>query len=162
MVRSIRRFGVSVAQSRIIIGRRVSRFFVRAEQRTSPPAPPPRLAPVVVGYDRTLADARAALRDGAVARAEAALMRAAPIAGDDPAFFNLLGVLHECRGRLRAARKAYGRAIAIDGLHPAAQQNMRRLYELRTFGRTIELVALGDDSDSLTPARRRDAGARVN
>jgi Flp pilus assembly protein TadD len=101
-----------------------------------------------VGYDWTLAEARAALRDGALARAEAALMRAAPIAGDDPAFFNLLGVLHECRGRLRAARKAYGRAIAVDGLHPAAQQNMRRLYELRTFGRTIEPVALGDDPNS--------------
>jgi Flp pilus assembly protein TadD len=142
MIRSIRRFGVSVAESRIVVGRRVSRLFVRAE-RTSPP----RLTPIV-GYDWTLAEARGALRDGALARAEAALMRAAPIAGDDPAFFNLLGVLHECRGRLRAARRAYGRAIAVDGLHPAAQQNMRRLYELRTFGRTIEPVALGDDPNS--------------
>lgn len=97
------------------------------------------------GFAGVLQAAREALRAGELRRAEAALMWASSIAGDDPAFLTLVGVLHECQGRNRAARKSYGRAIALHGNCGAAQQNMRRLYELATFGRATEPIALGDE-----------------
>src|SRR4051794_4559570 len=77
-----------------------------------------------IGYDQTIAAARAALRAGKVAIAEDALMRAAPLAGDDePDFFNLLGLVHESRCRWKSARAAYGRAIVVDRRYLPAQQN---------------------------------------
>ena len=83
--------------------------------------------------------------EGTGAGAEALLMRAAPLACDDAAFYNLAGLLWEARGDERAAKKFYGRAIRRDRKYPPAQQNMRRLYELRTFGHTRQCVALGDE-----------------
>jgi hypothetical protein len=99
----------------------------------------------LIGYDATLASVRGALRRGDWATAEALLMRAAPLAGEDAAFFNLVGVLWEVRAGRRAARRFYGLAIRSDGKYAPAQQNMRRLYELSTFGRTRQAVALGDE-----------------
>ena len=101
----------------------------------------------VLGYQATLDQARDALRHGMWEEAEDALMNADILAGDDPAFFNLVGILHECHGRKRQARKFYGRAIALNGTYAPAQQNMRRLYELKMFGKTQETVALGDEPD---------------
>ena len=98
------------------------------------------------GYDATLSAARAALRREAWAEAEALLMRAGPMGTSDPAFNNLLGILWEVRGNEKAARRYYGRAIRADGHYAPAQQNMRRLYELNTFGRSSERVALGDEA----------------
>jgi hypothetical protein len=99
-----------------------------------------------IGYDQTIATARAALRAGKVAIAEDALMRAAPLAGeDDPDFFNLLGLVHESRCRWKSARAAYGRAITGDRRYLPAQQNMKRLYELNTFGHTWQAPAFGDE-----------------
>jgi Flp pilus assembly protein TadD len=103
------------------------------------------------GYADVLQSAREAIRTGQLAVAEDALMRASCLGSGDPAFLTLVGVLHECRGRLRAARKSYGRAIAIQGMYPAAQQNMRRLYELRTLGRASEPPALGDEPTIVQP-----------
>jgi hypothetical protein len=99
-----------------------------------------------LGYQATLARARLAMRRENWDQAEALLMRAGPIAGEDPAYFNLVGVLWEVRGNQCLARKFYGKAIWADSGYPAAQQNMRRLYELWTFGRTRQIVALGDES----------------
>lgn len=61
-----------------------------------------------------------------------------------PEAHNLHGVLHEIAGSFEAARKAYGRAIRLDSNHEAAQQNMRRMYELFNFGSSAEPLHLGD------------------
>ena len=100
---------------------------------------------IAVGYRSTLAMARHALRREDWGQAEALLMRAGPLAGHDPAFFNLVGVLREVEGNKNAAAEFYGRAIRADGNYSPAQQNMRRLFELRNFGHTDQMVALGDE-----------------
>ena len=61
-----------------------------------------------------------------------------------PDAHNLRGVLYEICGDFDGARKAYGRAIKLDSRHEAAQQNMRRLFELFNFGRSEEPLHLGD------------------
>ena len=63
-----------------------------------------------------------------------------------PDAHNLRGVLHEICGDLDGAKKAYGRAIKLDARHEAAQQNMRRIFELFNFGRSEEPLHLGDQS----------------
>ncbi len=63
-----------------------------------------------------------------------------------PDAYNLRGVLHEICGDLDGAKKAYGRAIKLDSRHEAAQQNMRRIFELFNFGRSQEPLHLGEKS----------------
>ncbi len=60
-----------------------------------------------------------------------------------PEVFNLCGILAEIRGDYDEARKAYGRAIKLDSRHEAAQQNMRRLFELFNFGSSEEAIHYG-------------------
>ena len=60
-----------------------------------------------------------------------------------PDAHNLQGVLHEIAGDYEAAKKSYGRAIKLYSGHPAAQQNMRRIYELFNFGSSQEALHLG-------------------
>jgi CheY-like chemotaxis protein len=93
-------------------------------------------------YDALLARARVALVDGDTKHAEELLLHAAPLGTKDPAFYNLLGLLTELRGDFSGARKHYGAAISLNGKFESAQQNMRRLYELREFGRSNEPGAL--------------------
>lgn len=93
-------------------------------------------------YEALLARARAALVDYELPRAEALLLRAAPLAEKDPAYHNLMGLLTELREDISGARKHYGRAIALNCKYAPAQQNMRRLYELREFGHSSEPGAL--------------------
>lgn len=100
-----------------------------------------------LGYSELLRRVRRDLFAGDFPHAEALLIRAADLAGGDPVYLNLLGVLHEAQGRREAAKKFYGKAIHADPKYAAAQQNMRRLYELRTFGATKQDVALGDEAD---------------
>jgi len=102
---------------------------------------------IAVGYCSTLAMVRNALRKEDWGAAEALLMRAGAIAGNDPAFFNLVGVLREVQRNKAAAAEFYGKAIRSDANYAPAQQNMRRLYELRNFGHTDQCVALGDEMD---------------
>src|SRR5258708_20131045 len=92
-----------------------------------------------------LDQARDAIRRGALDEAEQALRQGRAAAGEDPGYLNLTGILHECRGRKRQARKFYGRAIALSRNYRPAQQNLRRLYELAIFGRTSLTAALGDE-----------------
>ena len=93
-------------------------------------------------YDVLLARARVALVNSDLKRAEGLLLRAAPLGAEDPAFHNLMGLLTELRADFSGARKHYGKAISINGKYAPAQQNMRRLYELREFGRSNEAGAL--------------------
>jgi len=93
-------------------------------------------------YDVLLALTRVALSDHDLARAEGLLLRAAPLGAKDPAFHNLLGLLTELREDFSGARKHYGDAIRLNSKYAPAQQNMRRLYELREFGRSDEPGAL--------------------
>jgi Flp pilus assembly protein TadD len=99
------------------------------------------------GYDAVLALARGAMRRDAWSEAEHLLMTAASIAGDDPVFNNLVGVLWEVRGDMRSARRFYGKAIRASSNYAPAQQNMRRLYELCMFGQTRQAAALGDEAE---------------
>jgi DNA-binding response OmpR family regulator len=93
-------------------------------------------------YEALLARARMALTEGELGRAEALLLRAGPMGERDAAFHNLLGLLTELRENFADARRHYGRAISIDKTYEAAQQNMRRMYELREFGHSDEPGAL--------------------
>ncbi len=72
---------------------------------------------------------------------------------DDPAYFNLLGVIAEMRREWRAANWLYGQALFVDKTYRPAQCNLRRLYELYTFGRTRESVAIGDETEDVLFAR---------
>jgi hypothetical protein len=108
-----------------------------------------------VGYEGTLSKARRAMRREDWEEAEDLLMSAGPIAGADPAFYNLVGVLWEVRGDKEAARRFYGKAIRADSNYGPSQQNMRRLFELWTFGHTRQMVALGDEAEESVPAGSR-------
>ncbi len=63
-----------------------------------------------------------------------------------PDAHNLRGVLHEICGDFDGAKKAYGRAIKLNSGHEAAQQNMRRIFDLFNFGRSEEPLHLGENS----------------
>jgi uncharacterized protein HemY len=63
---------------------------------------------------------------------------------DDARLLNLLGVVCQARREWKAARRFYGRAMKADRKYAPAEQNMRRLYELHTFGRTALPIALID------------------
>jgi DNA-binding NtrC family response regulator len=78
------------------------------------------------------------------ASAEKHLQRALEFKTHSPDALNLLGVLAELGDDYREARKYYGRAIRAQHNHEAAQQNMRRLFELDHFGATDEPLNLGD------------------
>jgi len=79
----------------------------------------------------------------------------------DAACLNLRGVIEESRQEWKSARRWYGKAIRVDRSHPAAQQNMRRIYELYTFGWSKQPVALGDERRAffeLMKAREQSRG----
>lgn len=104
------------------------------------------------GYEAVMKRVRTALRESDIAGAESLLIKAADVAQHDAAYFNLLGVLYETRRQWRLAKKLYGKAMSTDRTYKPAEQNMRRIYELDTFGRSREPVALGDESPAPTGA----------
>lgn len=73
----------------------------------------------------------------------------------DAARLNLLGVIFEKRGRWAEARRFYGRAMRADRAFEAARQNLRRWFELDTFGRTNFPLLLGDERPRLWWLRRQ-------
>jgi CheY-like chemotaxis protein len=100
-------------------------------------------------YDHAVARIRKALRLADFENAEAMLMKAADRKQTSSAeYYNLLGVLYEAQRQWRLARKCYGKAIAADKQYQPAQLNMRRLYELYTFGKSEQSVVLGDEFES--------------
>jgi len=104
-------------------------------------------APTHAWRDDLLARAIAAIRTGQSEQAAKLLAYHEDSLARDPAFLNLAGVLAEERGHHDAARRFYGLSIAIDPHYAAAQQNMRRLFELNRFGQSSSHVALGDEND---------------
>jgi DNA-binding response OmpR family regulator len=115
-------------------------------------------------YAHTLQHVREALRSHEFAMAERQLMKAGTITADDPAFLNLAGVLHECHGRVDSARKFYERSAARDRKYRPASENLRRLGELRRWGKTSRKVAFGDDDvgdedETLIDAEHAQSGA---
>jgi CheY-like chemotaxis protein len=98
------------------------------------------------GYDKVINRIRRALRLADFDNAESLLAEAAHRKDRHTAdYFNLLGIVYEAQGKWRMARKCYGKAMGAKKGYQPAQTNMRRLYELQTFGRTTHGVALGDE-----------------
>ena len=124
-----------------------SRFVHRATAGQADRAPSPIVSPMQLELRRrhALGLARQTLRRGELEEAKRQISRARLAGADGAALENVAGVLHECRGEVDEARACYGRAIAICAAYGPAQQNMRRLYELATFGRTSKSVQLGDE-----------------
>lgn len=127
---------------------------------SEPVAPAADGDPLAGGYAGVLDRVRKALRMAKYTDAETLLMKAADIAVKDAAYFNLLGVLYEARRQWRLAKKFYGKSIAADKRYEPAQKNMRRIYELNTFGRSKEAVTLGDELE-LWFARMPETEAKV-
>jgi DNA-binding NtrC family response regulator len=71
------------------------------------------------------------------------IAKALEIRSDSPDIFNLGGVLFEMLEDYDRAKRYYGQAIRLDKHHEAAQQNMRRIYELFQFGSSKEPFNLG-------------------
>jgi hypothetical protein len=108
--------------------------------------------PLVVLTDRAelLQQIRTAIRLGLPDEAEAMIEHIGAFALNDAECLNLRGVICEARGAWKNARRWYGRAIRANRSHAAAQQNMLRIYELNTFGRSKQPIALGDERPALT------------
>ena len=117
-------------------------------------APPQVQLDIPGGYDHVLDRIRQALHiadlDGAQMLLEAVSQQRNLQAAE---YFNLLGVLYEAQRKWRLARKCYGRAISTESKYEPAQANMRRLYELHTFGKSSQPVMLSEQAES--PAERR-------
>lgn len=96
-------------------------------------------------------------RRGRFGRVVAALEQLGDCADGDAVCLNVRGVLYELGGDFESARRCYGKAIRADRHFAAAQQNMRRMYELWQFGATSQPVALGDALTDLWLARRQNA-----
>lgn len=83
------------------------------------------------------------LRDFPHAREHIA--KALELRQDSPDVFNLGGVLFEMQEDYDRAKRYYGQAIRLNRNHEAAQQNMRRIYELFQFGSSKEPFHLGEE-----------------
>jgi hypothetical protein len=94
--------------------------------------------------DSVILDAAVLIRMGHFQRAHDALSSYDRVFTSDPAYLNLLGVINEARDQRSIARRFYGIAICSDPSFMPAQLNMRRIYELDTFGHTQLPVSLGD------------------
>jgi DNA-binding response OmpR family regulator len=122
-------------------------------------SPPEVVLDFAGGYDVALNRIRKSLRLADYGNAESLLMKVADRKNISTAeYFNLLGVLYESQKKWRLARKCYSKAISADGHYDPAQANMRRLYELQTFGRSTQGVVLGDEPEDVMYARLPEAG----
>jgi DNA-binding response OmpR family regulator len=115
---------------------------------------PPTIGTVEPGdYEQALSRVRNALRVVDYSTAESLLEKAAQRKSKYNAeYYNLLGVLYEAQQKWRLARRCYGKAIAADKRFEPAQANMRRLFELHTYGRSHQAIMLGDETDEPTYA----------
>lgn len=105
----------------------------------------PRPAGVAAGsFDDCMREAKRLVNLQSIEAAGEQVKEALRLNERSPEAHNLQGVLSEISGNFEAARKAYGRAIRLDSNHEAAQQNMRRMYELFNFGSSVEPLHLGD------------------
>src|SRR5690242_1125717 len=72
---------------------------------------------------------------------------------DDAAFLNLLGVTAEMCGDWGRARKMYQRALRTDRSYLPAEQNLRRYFEIFTYGHTRLPIAGGLRNAALSEER---------
>lgn len=68
----------------------------------------------------------------------------------DARCLNLLGVVYETTGRWTLAKQCYGRSIRASRTYPPPQINLRRYYELKTYGRTSLAACLCTQKDVLS------------
>ncbi len=130
---------------------------VRSVLKEPEPDSPP-VAATPGGYERALDRARKLLRIADFGNAEAMLVSAAEQKDRSTAdYFNLLGVIYEAQQKWRLARKFYGKAMRADKHYKPAQLNMRRIYELYTFGRSKQEVVLEDKPDVTNPVEMSQA-----
>lgn len=102
-------------------------------------------------YQEVLNRIRRAMRSEDFASAESLLSKAADRKEQhSAAYFNLLGVLYEVQRKWRLAKKCYGKAMRADKKYLPAQANIRRIYELYTFGHSKQSVILGDEQDEMS------------
>ena len=108
-------------------------------------------------YARPAADCSKAVQDACIAIRLGCLNEAGAILGSvgnrgrrDAAWLNLRGVVYEARGDWRRAHRFYGKAMRADRRFAPAEQNMRRWFELFTFGHTRWPVALGDEMERMS------------
>jgi hypothetical protein len=107
-----------------------------------------------------LAEIRLAIRLGLFDDALRSIAQISSARRRDADCLNLLGVIDEAQHNWKSARRWYGKAIRADRSHAAAQQNMRRMYEMATFGSCREMVALGDERPALFQLlRERESSA---
>jgi hypothetical protein len=95
-------------------------------------------------------DACIAIRLGCFDEAEALLDQIAGQHGRDAVWLNLMGVVCQARAYWRGAKRFYGKAMRAERSFVPAEQNMRRWFELFTFGRTNLAVALGEETAEKT------------
>ena len=95
-----------------------------------------------------LHDAIVAICDGRWNDAEKALTIDGATEPCDVVFLNLLGIVCQGRHEWKQAKRLFGRAMRANEFVPA-EQNLRRLYELETFGKTSLAISLVDDSTAL-------------
>jgi len=114
--------------------------------RRPAPGPAPSRTPAVVegrsSEDLRLAKGALNLRD--FDRAEALLLGALRADPRSAEAHNLLGVLHEVRGRREASYHSYRAALRADRQYQPSQHNIRRFYEEKTFGGSDVPIDLGD------------------
>jgi hypothetical protein len=67
---------------------------------------------------------------------------------------NLLGAICERRHQWREAARNYGRALRADHEFRAAEDNLRRIYELNVLGHSDQRMMLGDERPALAALLR--------
>ncbi|HMB94910.1 MAG TPA: response regulator [Tepidisphaeraceae bacterium] len=108
--------------------------------------PQPGLPATTNCYEDVLDRIRKSLRLADFSNAESMLMKVADRPDNYTAqYYNLLGVLYEAQHKWRLARKCYGKAMRADKNYQPAQDNMRRIYELHSLGKSAQSIALGDE-----------------
>jgi two-component system, response regulator, stage 0 sporulation protein F len=116
--------------------------------------PPDVVMDVPGGYELVLSRIRKLLRLAEYETAMSLLMKAADRKDQQSAaYFNLLGVLYEAQSKWRLARKCYDKAITADENYGPARVNLRRLLELRRYGRSSQAVILGDEAEDVWMAK---------
>jgi hypothetical protein len=94
--------------------------------------------------DTILLDAAVAIRGRRYKDAAELLDQFVNVLDGDALYFNLCGVTCESRHDWQAAARFYGLAMSINPRLEPARLNMRRMYELNTFGSARDAVSLGD------------------
>jgi DNA-binding NtrC family response regulator len=116
----------------------VADVLTRHGPTTTPPAPPRD------DFESHIVTAQRLLNLRDFSRAQKHLVRALELNDKSAEAFNLTGVLFEMKEEYDRAKKYYGQAIKLDSRYEPAQQNMRRIFELFSFGSSKEPVALGE------------------